>query len=368
MQQALALARRALGSVSPNPAVGAVVVRDGKVVGEGYTQPPGGPHAEIVALEQAGELARGADLYVTLEPCCHHGRTPPCTHAIIAAGITNVHMSHIDPDPQVSGRGCQDLLAAGIEVTVGEGEEDAQLINEAYIKHRRTGIPFVTAKFAMSLDGRIASRSGDSRWISGPEAREWAHRLRTQADALLVGIGTVLADDPLLMARLAAGEEVVRQPLRVVADSRGRTPLTAQVLTGTPSPLLATTDLSPASWREAMQASGAEVMVLPAQEGQVDLQALLQELGRRDVVHLLVEGGGALLGSFFDRCLVDKVQAVIAPIIVGAVGAPTPVAGRGALTMADVLRLRRVEVERLGEDILVSGYVEGAQTGLSGDP
>jgi diaminohydroxyphosphoribosylaminopyrimidine deaminase/5-amino-6-(5-phosphoribosylamino)uracil reductase len=355
MQRALSLARRALGHTSPNPAVGAVLVKDGRVVGEGSTEPPGGPHAEVVALRQAGEAARGATMYVTLEPCCHHGRTPPCTQAILEAGVAEVRFSHLDPDPHVSGRGQDDLEAAGVRVVVGDGEREARRINEAYIKHRTTGLPFVTAKFASSLDGKIAAASGDSRWVSGPETREWAHRQRTLIDAILVGVATVLLDDPQLTAR--PGDRLAeRQPLRVVADSRGRTPSAARVLQAASPALIATTEASPSAWREEIATAGAEVAVLPADDnGRVDLPALLKLLGERDVLLLLVEGGGELLGSFFDQGLVDKVQAVVAPLILGGTSFPA-VAGRGVRCMSEALRLHEVQVERLGSDILVTGY------------
>ena len=355
MQRALALAGRALGRVSPNPAVGAVLVRDGRVVGEGFTRPPGGPHAEVVALEQAGEAARGSTLYVSLEPCCHQGRTPPCTEALIAAGVAEVHMAMLDPDANVDGRGRKALEAAGIAVQVGEHEEEARRLNEAYIKHRTTGLPFVIAKFAASLDGRIAAASGDSRWISGPQSLEWAHEQRTTVDAIMVGANTILVDNPQLTAR-PGGQESERQPLRVVVDSAGRTPANARVLRGPGRALIATSGRSEPSWRQALEAAGAEVLVLPGDGDSLDLKALLKALAERGVLSLLVEGGGILLGSVFDQGLVDKVQAIIAPMIIGASEAPAAVAGRGAQRLAQAWRLREVTVERLGEDILVTGH------------
>ena len=354
MQRALALAGQALGRVSPNPAVGAVLVRDGRVVGEGFTRPPGGPHAEVVALEQAGEAARGATLYVSLEPCCHQGRTPPCTDAIIAAGVAEVHMAILDPDPNVNGRGRGELAAAGIAVQVGECEE-ARRLNEAYIKHRTTGLPFVIAKFAASLDGRIAAASGDSRWISGPQSLQWAHEQRTTVDAIMVGANTILVDNPQLTAR-PGGQESERQPLRVVVDSGDRTPANACVLQGPGRALIATSEGSEPSWRQALEAAGAEVLVLPGDGDSLDLGALLKALAERGVLSLLVEGGGILLGSVFDQGLVDKVQVIIAPMIIGAVEAPAAVAGRGAHRLAQAWRLRDVTVERLGDDILITGY------------
>ncbi len=361
MQRALELARNASQYVSPNPCVGVVIVAGGQVVGQGVTEPPPGAHAEVVALRAAGEKARGATIYVTLEPCNHTGRTGPCTGAIIDAGIAEVQFAVADPDPNVAGGGRAALETAGIRVVEGEGETEARRINEAFFKHRLTGLPFVIAKFAASLDGRIAAASGDSRWVSGPETRAWAHRLRTRIDAILVGSSTVVVDDPLLTAR-PDGVDAERQPLRVVVDTRGRVPPMAQVFTGPAKTLVATGQQAHADWRASIEARGAEVLTLPEKDDHLDLRSLLEELGRRDVVTLLVEGGGVTLGSFFDAGLVDKVHAVIAPMIVGAADAPAAVAGVGADRMADALRLREVRVERLGEDILVTGYVgEGGE-------
>ena len=360
MSRALALAWTAPEPTSPNPTVGAVVVADGEIIGEGVTEPPPGRHAEIVALEQAGERARGAMLYVTLEPCRHFGRTPPCTDAIKAAGIVEVHYAVADPSEK-SGGGHAVLDAAGIRVTVGEGEAEARRVNEAFFKHRETGLPFVIAKFAASLDGRIAAASGDSGWVSGPEAREWSHRLRTRIDAIICGSETIIIDDPLLTAR-PDGSDAARQPLRVVVDSRGRVAPMARVFQGTDwaLTLVATTEDASATWRASVEATGAEVLTFAKHGDHVDLEELLRELARRDVVTALIEGGGVLLGGFFDRGLVDKVYAVIAPIIVGAADAPGAVAGRGASRMADALRMRDITVERLGEDILVTGYPQYA--------
>jgi diaminohydroxyphosphoribosylaminopyrimidine deaminase/5-amino-6-(5-phosphoribosylamino)uracil reductase len=361
MQRALDLARNAPAPTSPNPTVGAVIVSSaGETIAEGVTEPPPGRHAEAVALQAAGGRARGATMYVTLEPCNHHGRTPPCTKAIIDAGIAQVRYAVADPDRKVDGGGHVTLEAAGVRVVAGEGEQEARRVNEAFFKHRTTGLPFVIAKFAASLDGRIAAASGDSRWVSGPETRAWSHNLRTRIDAILVGSSTAIVDDPELTARPGdpSGEGLAeRQPLRVVVDSRGRTPPMARVFGGPGRTLVATLADSPASWRASLEAQGAEVLALPAAvDGRVDLDALLRELGRRDVVTLLVEGGGVILGGFFDRGLVDKLHAVLAPVIIGAAEAPAAVAGEGAYRMADALRLREVTVERLGEDILVTGY------------
>ena len=358
MQRAIELARRAVGSVSPNPAVGAVVVRDGEVVGEGHTQPPGGPHAEIEALRRAGDRAAGAVLYTTLEPCAHHGRTPPCTRAIIDAEIVEVRSAVTDPNPRVNGAGFEQLREAGIAVRVGECEEQAREIIEAYAKHVVTHLPFVTAKFATSLDGKIATATGDSRWITGEEARAYAHRLRAASDGIMVGIGTALADDPQLTARDARGSPLPRQPTRVVLDSGGRLPPSARMLAEPGETIVAVAD-APDARCHALEQSGARVVRAPSPGGDVNLSALLAELGRGDTTSVLVEGGGEVLGSLFDAGLVDKVVAFVAPTIIGGAGAPSPVAGAGVQRIADASRLTRVRTLRLGRDLAIVGYCEG---------
>ena len=358
MEHALTLARRASGSVSPNPAVGAVVVKDCQVVGEGWTQPLGQEHAEVVALRQAGSKAAGASLYTTLEPCSHYGRTPPCVEAIIESGISSVRAAIVDPNPRVNGSGLAALGDAGIETTVGEKEEEAREVVESYAKFITHGLPFVTAKFAMSLDGKIAAHTGDSRWITGKDARRYVHELRATADAIMAGINTVLADDPRLTARRDGASPLERQPLRVLVDSTGRTPTAARLMAEPGSTLVAVARVSDSTRRRLVKA-GAEVEFLPADDGRVDLSALLRHLGQRDITSILVEGGGTLLGSLFDNRLVDKVVAFIAPTIVGGGGAPTAVAGRGVTRVRDALRLERVTVGRLGRDLMVTGYCEG---------
>jgi diaminohydroxyphosphoribosylaminopyrimidine deaminase/5-amino-6-(5-phosphoribosylamino)uracil reductase len=338
MREALAEAEQALGWSSPNPAVGAVLVRDDRIVGRGRTQPPGGDHAEVVALREAGELARGATAYVTLE-----------------AGVSHVEYALDDPDPQVDGRGAQRLRAASVEVRDGDGAAEAAEQLAGYLTQRRTGRPRIVAKFAASVDGHIASASGDSRWVSGPETLEWAHRERPKLDAIVVGSGTVVVDDPELTARPGGSAEGAHQPLRVVVDTRGRTPPTARVLAGPSPTLVATSERSPDAWRAEMEAAGAEVVVLPEARDHVDVTAVLDELGRRGVLTALIEGGGVLHGAFFDAHLVDYVHAVIAPIVIGAASAPTAVAGCGAQRMATAPRLAKLTVKRLGEDVLISG-------------
>ena len=356
MRRALELALDAVGSTSPNPPVGAVVVKNGRIVGEGHTQPTGGEHAEIVALGQAGELARGSTLYVTLEPCSHQGRTPPCTDAIITAGVEEVHASVVDPNPQVSGTGLEQLRRAGISVTLGEGREDAEELIAPHAKFITTGTPLVTAKFAMSLDGKIATRTGDSKWITSEESRRYVHRLRAQSDAIMAGIGTVLADDPQLTARDADGAPLPRQPLRVVVDSSRRLPADATLLSQPGRTLVFVWDKA-AVPRLGLESSRAEWVVAPGDDGRVDLRAMLSELGRREITSLFVEGGGTVLGSLFDDGLVDRVIGFIAPVIVGGSAAPSPVSGAGVGRISDALRLHGVRVERFGDDVAVMGNV-----------
>ena len=359
MECALSLARLAVGYTSPNPAVGAVVVKDGLVVGMGYTRPAGSDHAEIIALRQAGDRAQHATMYVTLEPCPHQGRTPPCTEAIVEAGISEVHAALIDPNPLVCGRGVSRLHDKGIKTHVGMCQQEAYDINEAYIKHITTGLPFVVAKFAMSLDGKIATKTGDSKWITKEETRKYAHGLRYTADAIMVGVNTVLADDPRLTARGCGGRGGVgkNQPLRLVVDSKGKVPLTAHVFEPPGETLVAVATPIDQAKKERLEKAGAEIVELPARDGSVDMAEFLKLLGNRKIVNILVEGGGKLLGSLFDRDLVDKVVAFISPIIIGGRKAVC-VEGDGVENVAQALHLSRIDFKSLGDDILVSGYVE----------
>jgi diaminohydroxyphosphoribosylaminopyrimidine deaminase / 5-amino-6-(5-phosphoribosylamino)uracil reductase len=358
MEQALSLARLIQGNVAPNPAVGAVLVKDGAVVGQGFTQPPGSYHAEIIAIEQAGENARGSTLYVTLEPCCHYGRTPPCTRSVIAAGISRVHMAMIDPNPLVAGKGRSELEDAGIQTCVGEHEEQAQQINEAYSKFITTGLPFVTVKFAMSLDGKIASTSGDSKWISNAESRQFAHGLRYTHDAIMAGVNTVLADDPHLTIRTGGGRggTTKQQPLRIIVDGKGRTPQSARIFHESGKTILALGRPAQPGEKEVFTKLGAEILELPSTDGIIKLECLFKILGERQITSVLVEGGGILVGSLFDQGLVDRVFAFIAPIIIGG-QANCAVAGTGADKLADAYQLERITTTNFGEDIMISGYV-----------
>ncbi len=360
-ERAISLARQALGSTSPNPAVGAVVVRDGVIVGEGFTLPPGQRHAEIGALEQAGAQAIGATLYTTLEPCCHYGRTPPCTKAIIESGVKEVRAAVIDPNPVVAGQGLAQLREAGINAILEE-TPGAEVLYEAFAKHIRTKRPFVVAKYAMSLDGKIATRNGDSQWVTGPEARGLVQVMRRECDGILVGINTVLADNPQLTARDEHGAPLARQPLRVVLDSRCRFPAEARMLEEPGTTLVFVGEEAPVAATDKLAQAGAEVVPVPTDcQELLDSEAVLAELGRRNVVSLLVEGGGTVLGSLFDRGLVDKVQAFVAPVIIGGEGAASPVEGWGAGSMSQALRLEMTTLVAVGDDWLITGYPKRGQ-------
>lgn len=361
MQVALALARAAQGFTSPNPPVGAVIVREGAIVGKGATQPPGGPHAEIMALRQAGELARGAIMYVTLEPHNFHGRTPPCTDAIIAAGIARVHVAVLDPNPRVAGGGVAQLRAAGIPVDIGLGATEAERLVAPFAHWLQYRRPLGIAKFASSLDGKIATRTGDAKWITGPAARAEGHRLRQASDAIIVGSRTAVLDDPLLTTRLDdLPADQLRHPLRVVVDAHGNLPPTARMLApNVPGhTLIATTDLAPAAWREQIAARGAEIAVFPAAANEhVDLPALWDALGARGCLTALIEGGGTLLGAALSASLVQRVVAFMAPLLIGGSTAPGAVGDPGADRLAETPRLRWVTMRPVGNDIMLEGDI-----------
>lgn len=357
MARALNLARRASGSTSPNPAVGAVIVKDNIVIGEGNTQTPGSYHAEMIALHKAGARAKGSSIYVSLEPCCIWGRTPPCTRSIISAGVNEVHMAMLDPNPLVNGKGRKELETAGIRTCIGEHFDSAHEINEAYIKYVTKGIPFVIAKFAMSLDGKIATRLGDSKWITSEYSRKEAQNLRRKVDAILVGINTVLKDNPALTARDSRGRPHDRQPLRIVLDSKARIPDKAQILTQPGRTLLVVREDVSKENLKRLSKLNIETLVVPLYKSQLDLRALLKILGQRQIVSLLVEGGGSVLGSFFDNSLIDKVVAFISPAIIGGKNAKTAVAGAGVRTIAEAFRLNNIKVKMAGGDIILKGYV-----------
>ena len=346
--RAIELARQADYWTSPNPMVGAVVLdAAGLLAGEGFHRLAGSSHAEEDALAAAGERARDGTLYVNLEPCSHAHRSPSCAQAVIDAGVRRVVVSMTDPDERVRGAGLAMLQNAGVETSVGVLEDRALNLNEFYVKHRLTGRPFVTAKFAMSLDGKIATRTGESRWITGEDARAHAHRLRHMHDAILVGVNTVFADDPELTVRLNGANP--RQPLRVVVDSQLRIRQSAKIVG--PNTLIATT--------RAGRVGAAEVLRLPAApDGRVSLPALLDELGKRGMLSLLVEGGSEVHASLFTEGLVDKVFAYVAPRLIGGKAAPGPLAGQGVEHLAGSTQLRDVDFTRLGDDLVIMGYTD----------
>ena len=349
LRQALTLARRGRGRTRPNPMVGAVVVKAGRVVGRGWHARAGAPHAEAAALAEAGARARGARLYLNLEPCCHFGRTPPCTDAILAAGVREVVASMRDPDPRVDGRGFEALRRAGVVVRVGGLAKEARRLNADFVRARRRGRPVVTLKAGMSLDGRIATRGGQSRWITSEAARRAARRLRARHDAVLVGVGTVLADDPVLGARGAA-------PARVVLDSRLRTPPRARLLRSGGGPVIVVTRRGPvAARRRALERAGAVVIETASRDGRVDLKAALRELGRRGIGSVLIEGGGEVLGSALDQRLGDRVALYVGLRLLGGRGARPAFAGRGVERLRGAVRVTGARVRRLGGDVVVEG-------------
>ncbi len=349
MRRAIELSQFGVGRTSPNPAVGSVVVRDDAVVGEGYHRRAGQPHAERVALANAGDAAHGADIYVTLEPCCHTGRTPPCTEAIIDAGIKRVFYACPDPDPRCAGGGHAVLETAGLEVAGQLLEREAALVNEAYLKHKRTGLPLVTLKLAMSLDGRIATRTGDSQWISGEASRQIVHEMRSRHDAVMVGVGTVIADNPSLTTRDVADG---RDALRVIADTTARTPADARVIRQQSEAGCAIACAEDAE-ADALREAGADLIRLPRAGEHLDLAALMAALGERDVMSVLIEGGGALAWGALQAGIVHKTAFFYAPVIIGGAGAIPGVGGTGFERVADALRLRDLTVQAVDGDMLV---------------
>lgn len=360
MRRALDLAARARGRTSPNPMVGAVLVKDGQLIGEGFHAYAGSDHAEVTALCDAGPAARGATLYVSLEPCCHSGRTPPCVDQILQAGIRRVVAACEDPNPAVSGKGIAALRTAGLSVDVGILAEEAERLNEAFFTHVRTGRPFVTLKVAASLDGKIAIRTGESRWITGESARRRVHQLRNEMDAVLVGIGTVLRDDPLLTTRLGIADQ--RDPIRVIVDNLARLPLRAKVVNraSTAPTILAVSQMAPRTKLEALEREGVQVVVVESSPRRVSLERLMEALGKRGILSLMIEGGAEINASALREGIVDKVLVFLAPILIGGKSTPTAVGGDGIESLTLAVRLRDVRIERFDGDILVEGYINRA--------
>jgi diaminohydroxyphosphoribosylaminopyrimidine deaminase/5-amino-6-(5-phosphoribosylamino)uracil reductase len=352
MRRALGLAERARGLTSPNPLVGAAVVADGVVIGEGFHEAAGRPHAETVALAAAGHHARGATLYVTLEPCAHHGRTPPCAPAVVAAGVRRVVIATGDPDPRVNGRGLEILRSAGVDVVVGVLGDEAVRQNRVFFTSSRQGRPHVTLKAAMTLDGRIADVHGTSQWITGEAARREAHRLRSEVDAIIVGVETALRDDPALTVRLERSWP--REPYRVVLDTSARTPPAARLISsGTPSRAVVVVGAhAPAERMRGLEATGATVVRVSERDARVDVQEMLAALFARDVRGVLVEGGSEVNAAFLEAGLVDRVAIFVAPRLLGGRGAPGVIGGVGR-ALKDAARLRDLTVHAIGDDLLI---------------
>lgn len=354
MQRAVDLARRGEGRTAPNPPVGAVLVREGDVVGEGFHPAAGQPHAEIFALDAAGSLARGADLYVTLEPCCHHGRTGPCSEALIKAGVRRVFYGILDPNPQVAGRGVERLRSAGIDVAAGPLAAECRRLIAPFAKHLATGRPYVILKAAMTLDGQTATSTGESQWISCEQSRQLVHRLRNRVDGVLAGAGTVLADDPQLTVRLDEGG---RNPARIVLDGSLRTAPTARVYSADAAGrrYLVTDRAIPQEALIGYTARGVEIVPVPRQDGHLDLGAALTMLGACNLQCLMVEGGGSLSGALLRAGLVDRLMLFVAPLLLGGSDGWPVFAGPGVTRLADALRLTDLQISQVGTDVLIEG-------------
>jgi diaminohydroxyphosphoribosylaminopyrimidine deaminase/5-amino-6-(5-phosphoribosylamino)uracil reductase len=355
LARAIELAERGRGAVSPNPVVGAVIVKDGRVIGEGWHRTYGGPHAEREALAACVEDPRGATLYVSLEPCCHHGKTPPCTDAIVEAGIARVVVGSDDPTEKASGRGLGILRDEGVEVAVAGGDvaARARLLNQPFRKHARTGRPWVLFKSAMTLDGKVATRTGDSKWISGAEARALSHRWRSEVDGVVVGIGTALADDPQLTARI---DGVTRQPARVVFDSEARLPLDSALVRGAQEGLrliVVTSRAAPRPATDALEATGAEIVVTAGENEPARVRNALTQLGGMGLTALLLEGGPHLAGAFLDAGDVDEMRLFLAPVVLGGGTARDPLEGAGVERISEAIRALSVTCDRIAEDLLV---------------
>ena len=359
MKRALDLARRGRGRTSPNPLVGAVIVKAGQVVGEGYHQKAGTAHAEVHALSAAGERARDATLYVNLEPCCHWGRTPPCTEALLQAGVAEVYVAEVDPNPRVAGKGVHRLQDAGIPVHIGVCAEAAARLNEVHRKYVQTRKPFVILKTAMSLDGKIATASGESQWITAEASRQRGHEIRDTVDAILVGTGTVVRDNPALTTRLQDRDG--QDATRIVLDSHGRTATDARIFNPESSAgvIIAVTPNAPPQNVSALEKAGAEVIVVPETAGKVCFKRLMERLGEREITSVLIEGGGEINAAAIAAGVVDKVMCFIAPKLIGGRAAPGPIGGEGISSLSDVPHLKRVSLRPIPDsaDFLIEGYL-----------
>lgn len=355
MRRAISLAKRGAGYVSPNPMVGAVIVKDGKIVGEGYHKKAGLDHAEIVAIKMAGEHCRGASLYVNLEPCCHYGKTPPCTDAIIRAGIAEVFIGMIDPNPLVSGNGIAELRRHGINVKTGILENLCRSLNEFFIKYITTGVPFVILKMACSIDGKVATYTGDSKWISCEESRIYVHRLRSTVDGIIVGVETIIRDDPELNVRFIKSK---RHPVRIVVDSHLRIPVNARVFSSKGGRCIVATVDGDSEKEKRLSEMGIDVLRVEGREdGRVSMKSLLYVLGKRGLSSILIEGGPEVCWSAIEEGVVDKVIFFYSPIIIGGKTSPGPIGGSGFSKLGDVRKLKNVRMRKIGEDFLLEGYL-----------
>lgn len=354
MKLALQLAEKGAGWTSPNPMVGAVIVKDGHIIGQGYHEKYGGLHAERNALASCTQSPDGAQMYVTLEPCCHHGKQPPCVEAILDAGIRRVIVGSEDPNPLVNGKGVRILREHGVEVAEHVLQEECDQLNEVFFHYIRTNLPFVVMKYAMTLDGKIAAYTGESKWVTGEAAREHVHRQRNRYRAIMAGVGTVLADDPLLTCRIESG----RNPVRIICDSRLRTPFTSRIAaTAGQVPTVLATCCEDEKKHSLYQKAGFHILCLPEENGHVDLRALMQQLGQAKIDSILIEGGGTLHWSALESGIVQKLQAYIAPKIFGGETAKTPVEGIGFSSPAKAVKLKNSTVVKIGEDYLVEGLL-----------
>ena len=362
MRRALELAEKGRGRTSPNPMVGAVLVKNGRVVGEGYHRKAGSPHAEIEALRRAGNNARGAELYVNLEPCCHFGKTPPCTEAILSAGVQKVIVGMRDPNKLVGGKGFRQLKKNGVQVETGTLRKECERLNEVFVKFVQTGNPFVVLKSAISLDGKIATCTGESQWITGTKAREKVHQVRNEMDAIVAGAGTIVKDDPFLTTRPGKKSAVVKHPVRVILDNEFLVPLKSNVFKNadTQRVLYVTGKNLSSSRKKQLMRRGVEILILKENKGKVDLKHLMRALGDRNITSVLIEGGGEVNASALSAGIVDKVMVFVAPILIGGKDAPGPLGGKGIRRLESAFKIKNMTVNQVGNDFLLEGYVQQA--------
>ncbi|MBI4440121.1 bifunctional diaminohydroxyphosphoribosylaminopyrimidine deaminase/5-amino-6-(5-phosphoribosylamino)uracil reductase RibD [Candidatus Woesearchaeota archaeon] len=349
IEMALSLAEKGLGTVSPNPMVGSLVVKRGKIIGRGFHKRAGEDHAEVIALKQAGKRARHATLYVTLEPCSHWGRTPPCTEAIIKSGVSEVVIGMKDPNPLVDG--FRILKSRGIKTRIGVLEEEARRMNEVYVKYARTKKPFVILKVAASLDGKIATSTGKSKYITGEDSRKYVHKLRSEVDAVMIGINTLIADDPLLDSRLVKGKD----PIKIIVDSKLRMPLKARIMKAPEKIIVATTVKAPKSKVKQLQQKGVKIIATPPKAGSVDLEALMKELGNHEITSVLIEGGNRINSSALKEKVVDKILIFTAPRLIGK--GLDAFGDLGIKNLDRTINLKNISTKKIGKDILVEGYI-----------